>query len=135
MSLKNAEDTNLSGDAKEALQHVLNQTDSPKNTTVKRETKKEKKARKELEKKRRSEQDGGSAAKKWGTHYITDENGAEICFKFAKGEVGACSDPCPDGRVHACQHCLGRHTNGMCPTHVKKTPGGKGNGKSSKPGK
>lgn len=135
MSLKNAEDTNLSGDAKEALQHVLGQADSPKGTAVKRETKKEKKARKELEKKRRAEQDGGSVAKKWGTHYITDENGTEICFKFAKGEAGACPDPCPDGRVHVCQHCLGRHPNGLCPTHVKKPPGGKGSGKSSKPGK
>ena len=68
--------------------------------------------------------------RKWGTHYITDQDGNELCFRFAKGKHGACQEPCKDKRVHSCQHCLGNHTNENCPHHVKKTgkDGPKGGG-------
>ena len=66
--------------------------------------------------------------KKWGTHYITDYDGNEICF----GKAGDCAEPCTQGRVHRCQHCLGSHVNDMCPAHVKKSPKGAGKKKSQK---
>ena len=69
---------------------------------------------------------------KWGTHFITNNNGTEICFRFAKGAPGACGEPCPDQRAHVCQHCPGKHTNDTCPSHVKKDS--KGSGKASKKG-
>ena len=81
----------------------------------------------------RSRRSSGQDQKKWGTHFITDYDGIEICFKYAKGAPGACSEPCPSQRSHSCQHCLGRHTNDLCPTHVKKD--GKGNTKGNSPKK
>ena len=44
--------------------------------------------------------------KVWGTHFITDHDGIELCFRYAKGKANACPEPCKDGRSHACQHCL-----------------------------
>ena len=41
-----------------------------------------------------------STRKKWGI--------------FARGAPGACPEPCKNGRVHACQYCLGKHTNANC---------------------
>ena len=73
--------------------------------------------------------------KKWGTRYITDYDGNEICFKFAKGKAGDCGEPCSQGRVHRvhrCQHCLGSHVNDQCPMHIKKNPKGAGKKKSQK---
>ncbi|CAL1133522.1 unnamed protein product [Cladocopium goreaui] len=62
-----------------------------------------------------------SHPRKWGTHYITDQDGTELCFRFAKGKANACPEPCRDKRTHGCQHCLGNHSNENCPHHVKKT--------------
>ena len=50
-----------------------------------------------------------------------DRDNNELCFKFAKGGRGACEDVCPQGRVHACQWCLGPHPNSEC----NKKGGGK----------
>lgn len=74
-----------------------------------------------------------SHPRKWGTHYITDQDGTELCFRFAKGKANACPEPCRDKRTHGCQHCLGNHSNENCPHHVKKTgkEGPKGSGGQS----
>ena len=52
--------------------------------------------------------------RKVGRFFVTDREGNQICYKFAKGQPGACSEPCPDGRVHCCQVCLGAHPNVQC---------------------
>ena len=63
-------------------------------------------------------------ASKSGKEYQTDRDGNQICFKFAKGQPGACQEPCPDGRTHCCQLCLGAHPNIQCSSGA-----GKGNKK------
>ena len=57
--------------------------DSPQNKETKIEVKSEK-----------TEQQAAKSEhpKKWGAHYITDYDGDEICFKFAKGKAGDCGD-------------------------------------------
>lgn len=62
--------------------------------------------------------------RKWGTHYITDADGRELCFRFSKGAHGACPEPCKDNRSHGCQYCLGNHRNEDCPIHQRKEGGG-----------
>ena len=50
--------------------------------------------------------------KKKGRLYTTTREGVEVCFSYAKGDEGACcQDPCPQGRAHVCQICLGPHRN------------------------
>ena len=44
--------------------------------------------------------------------YTTDKAGREICFAFASTD--SCQTPCPQGRSHVCQHCLGSHPNSGC---------------------
>lgn len=63
----------------------------------------------------------GEHPRKFGKFFVTDREGNEICYKHAKGGSAACPDPCPDGRTHCCQICLGAHTNSTCPKS-----GGKG---------
>jgi hypothetical protein len=46
--------------------------------------------------------------------FVTTAEGMQICFRYAKGEVPHCRDPCPDSRAHVCQKCLGRHPNASC---------------------
>ena len=46
-------------------------------------------------------------------YHYTREN-LEICYKFAKGGRGACSEVCPAGRAHVCQYCLQPHPNSEC---------------------
>ena len=41
--------------------------------------------------------------------FVTDRDGNQICYRFSKGQPGACSEPCPDERSHCCQLCLGQH--------------------------
>ena len=38
--------------------------------------------------------------------------GKQVCFKYAREE--GCSEPCPDGRAHVCEHCYKQHTNSQC---------------------
>lgn len=63
--------------------------------------------------------------RKFGQLFITTREGDEVCFKFSKGAAGACAEPCPDGRVHCCQYCLGPHPNAQC-SKAKAPKGGKG---------
>lgn len=49
----------------------------------------------------------GEHPRKYGKFFATDREGDEICYKHAKGGSAACPDPCPDGRTHCCQICLG----------------------------
>jgi hypothetical protein len=76
----------------------------------------------------------GNHPRKWGTHYISDYDGVEWCFRYSKGKLGDCSDPCPEGRSHRCQHCLGSHINSACPAVAKKQKGS-GKRKPSGPAK
>ena len=65
----------------------------------------------------------GNHPRKAGKEFQTDREGNQICFKFSKGQPGACAEPCPDGRTHF-QFCLGAHPNVQC----SKAPS-KGGGK------
>ena len=65
----------------------------------------------------------GGHPRKAGREFQTDREGNQICFKFSKGPIGSCKEPCLDGRTHACQLCLGSHPNVSCPN---KSKGGKG---------
>ena len=64
-------------------------------------------------------QNKGKGKSKKGNHprkdrngrFITNRNGAELCYKFANGGSDACPSPCQNGRVHACQKCLQPHPN------------------------
>ena len=50
-----------------------------------------------------------------GRLYITTLEGTEVCFKYAKDGEGACREPCPQGRAHVCQKCMGSHPMAECP--------------------
>lgn len=63
--------------------------------------------------------------RKYGQYFVTTREGAQICYTFAKGQPGSCSEPCPQNRVHCCQLCLGQHPNSQCPKSAK---GGNGKG-------
>ena len=65
--------------------------------------------------------------RKFGSMFIATREGKEICYKFSKGAMGACAEPCADGRMHVCQHCLGAHPNAQC---SKRDSGSKGAGKT-----
>ena len=49
-----------------------------------------------------------------GMSAITTREGAEICYKYARGERGACEGPCAKGRAHVRQKGLQPHTNAQC---------------------
>ena len=70
---------------------------------------------------------GMAHPRKYGNLFVTSRDGVQICYTFAKGQPGSCSEPCPDQRCHCCQHCLGSHPNVSCPK-----PKSKGGGKSNK---
>ena len=72
----------------------------------------------------------GSAGhpRKSGREFQTDREGNQICFRFAKGAIGACDEPCVDGRTHCCQYCLGTHPNSQC-QRKPSNGGGKGSRK------
>ena len=79
---------------------------------------------------------GNGHPKKYGQLFVTTREGDEICYKFAKGAAGSCSEPCGDGRVHCCQYCLGQHQNASCPKGASKAgKGGGGSGGAKSPGK
>ena len=63
--------------------------------------------------------------RKYGQYFVTTREGTQICYTFAKGQPGSCSEPCPQSRVHCCQLCLGQHPNSQCPKNAK---GGNGKG-------
>ena len=64
--------------------------------------------------------------KKWGGLYHSTQDGKELCYGWAKGSSpDSCSDPCPNGRAHRCQICLGPHQNREC---TKQPPKSKGKG-------
>ena len=44
--------------------------------------------------------------------FVTTREGAQVCFRFSRGQEGACPSPCPDGRAHVCQKCLQPHRTG-----------------------
>ena len=71
MSAKNAERANMSKEALAALDKEASYQDSP---TSRR--------------KRKSAAANASTGhpRKWGSHYITDQDGTELCFRFAKGQ-------------------------------------------------
>ena len=64
--------------------------------------------------------------RKYGQFFVTDRDGDQICYKFAKGQPGACSEPCADQRAHVCQVCLGQHPNVQCQKKSTKKGDGKG---------
>ena len=67
-----------------------------------------------------------------GREFQTDRDGRQVCFAFATGAVGACSESWCQGRSHCCQYCLGPHPNAQCPKASEKGAGkgkGKGRGK------
>ena len=53
----------------------------------------------------------GPHPRKTSQGFVSTREGAQICFRFAKGPEGACPSPCPDGRAHVCQKCLQPHRN------------------------
>ena len=65
---------------------------------------------------------GNHQKKEHKGRFITTREGAEICYKFAAGEKGACPWPCPNSREHVCQKCLQPHRNDGC-----EKPAGFGN--------
>lgn len=73
----------------------------------------------------------GAHPKAWGKHYITNHDGTEICFEFAKGDASQCPEPCKEKRAYVCQWCLGSYTNSDCPNRKKEAKGGKGAGKKN----
>ena len=50
--------------------------------------------------------------------YYTNNDGRELCYKFANSPKGrnACGPSCSANRVHQCQLCLGIHVNADCGT-------------------
>ena len=68
---------------------------------------------------------GGQSSR--GPPYSSTREGKQICFKFAKGGRGSCSDVCPAGRAHVCQWCLQPHSNAECDS---RRGSDKGKGKS-----
>eukprot|EP00971_Amphidinium_carterae_P210456 4175600-Amphidinium_carterae.1 len=44
---------------------------------------------------------------------MTTKSGEPICFVFNNST--GCREPCPNGRVHVCQICLGIHSAVKCP--------------------
>ena len=63
---------------------------------------------------------------KRGNLFTTTREGTEVCFIFAKNDRDACSEPCPQGRAHVCQICLGPHRNSECQRANPTGKGGKG---------
>jgi len=63
--------------------------------------------------------------RKYGQYFVTSREGTQICYTFAEGQPGSCSEPCPQNRIHCCQLCLGQHPNSQCPKNAK---GGNGKG-------
>ena len=60
--------------------------------------------------------------RKYGKLFMIPREGVQICYTFAKGQPGACSEPCPNQRCPSYQFCLGPHPNSQC----LKKGGGKG---------
>ena len=55
--------------------------------------------------------------------YYRGRNGMELCFKWGREEKG-CSEPCSQGRMHACEWCRQPHRSIHCPTHPNWKPEG-----------
>ncbi|CAE8629493.1 unnamed protein product, partial [Polarella glacialis] len=64
---------------------------------------------------------------KWGGVFRTGQRGTQICYEYAKGERGSCSEPCQTQRLRSCQKCLGKHRNDSAECRVA-TPGKGGKG-------
>ncbi|CAE8696540.1 unnamed protein product, partial [Polarella glacialis] len=64
---------------------------------------------------------------KWGGVFHTGQCGTQICYEYAKGERGSCSEPCQTQKLHSCQKCLGKHRNNSTECRVA-TPGKGGKG-------
>ena len=45
--------------------------------------------------------------------YISTRDGSQICYSWTQGHDG-CKAPCPNGRAHVCQRCLGSHRTVSC---------------------
>ena len=73
--------------------------------------------------------------KDYNGNFSIDRDGNQICFKFSKGRAGDCPDPCPNGRSHSCQICLGPHPNSECSKSKGSGKGNKGGGKGKGKGK
>eukprot|EP00971_Amphidinium_carterae_P257860 5118357-Amphidinium_carterae.1 len=71
---------------------------------------------------------GAGAKRDQRGRYLTSSDGVALCFAF---HGRGCNEPCPAGRVHACQYCLGPHKNSACPT--RNTESAKGKGKTQQP--
>ena len=54
--------------------------------------------------------------------FYRGRNGKELCFKWGREEKG-CSEPCSQGRMHACEWCRQPHRSIHCPTHPNWKPG------------
>ena len=61
----------------------------------------------------KSPRGGASARKDNKGRFVTTKDGLAVCFKF-NSDTG-CPDPCPNGRSHSCQTCLGEHSSAQCP--------------------
>ena len=57
-------------------------------------------------KKRRRIQEEKRASSQVSSVYLTNSDGVELCFRYAKGTAGSCPEPCRDFRDHGCQLCL-----------------------------
>ena len=55
--------------------------------------------------------------------FYRGRNGTELCFKWGR-EDGACSEPCPMKRMHACEWCRQPHRTIRCPQHPNWKPEG-----------
>ena len=122
MTAKSAGEATMSQEAKAAVEKPAHhgQPESPSKGKRKRES---------------SAAASGATGRKGTTHgSVSDHDGAELCFRYAKGKPRDCTDPCPDGRSHQCQHCLGSHIDSACPV-VAKRQKGPGKGKTSGPTK
>ena len=142
MAREVAEDADLTPSAKEAID---NKTKGNARPFGQGESKSAKQRRRLKDRLDAAEKDRGSAAesnrsssgkggkggksgmqhpRKYGAFFVTTKEGVQICYSFAKGQMGSCSEPCPAQRAHVCQVCLGPHPNSQCSKTGKD--GGKG---------
>ena len=86
--------------------------------------------------KRPREEPGAKVKNHWRGTCRKDNEGLEICFNSNRGD--GCSEPCPNGRSHLCEYCLGsrRGKEEQCPaSQAAASASSKGKGKKGRKGK
>lgn len=139
MSKALADDLDIPGPAKDALENKKAGTARPYGLGESKAAKKRKRDREQIESLKaqstsqtfqKGKSDGKGASqhpRKLGNQFVTSRDGVQICYAFAKGQPGSCPEPCANNRCHCCQICLGPHPNVSCPK--AKDKGGKGSNK------